>query len=290
MSAETLLTRRRFLKLAGISLLGSAAGMASAGPAEAYCGRALEAAPVYLRLDASTTPIIHLWPDSITPIRESVAGWYRSDSGFIPRSALQPIRQLPATPQAAAQPPFWAEVIAPVAALRSFCTPDAPLISRIGHGGAMQVIECLPGPIDWYGVAAAGGDLVGWSQALHWRPVDLQARPLPDLEILLDQRQHQLTVTQAGQAIVQAPFASSQTLPAGYYTIEPGAVGGQPSPTGHEGAAWQTMIGSEYSLSGVYWHNRFGEQLLGPDVQVTPMLARWLYQSVQSDSCLRVYS
>ncbi len=288
MPADSLLTRRRFLQLAGISLLGSAVGFASAAPAAAYYGRALDAAPVYPRPDAASTPLAHLWPDSMTPIREAAAGWYRSDTGYIPRALLQPIEHLPADIQIAPAPPFWAEVSAPVAALRSYCAPDAPLISRIGHGGVMQVVDSLPGAADWYGIATADGRFVGWTQALHWRPVDLRLHPLRDLDLTLDSRQ--LTVWQAGRAILQAPVALGGSLPEGCYAIARDLPAGPQAPTGHHGAAWTMRIGADYALSGVYWHNRFGDVMPGPSVQVTPILARWLYQHLPDETHLRVHS
>ncbi len=74
----------------------------------------------------------------------------------------------------------WIEVVAPVAAVRQWCAPDAPLVTRIGHGGIVRVIDRLPGDTLWYGIASETGDLLGWSQAAHWKPVIIAQSPAGD--------------------------------------------------------------------------------------------------------------
>ena len=44
-----------------------------------------------------------------------------------------------------------------------------------------------------------------------------------------------------------------------------------------------------FTLMGIYWHNRFGDSLPGPDIQVTPLLARWLYEHVDTSTNVRVH-
>jgi hypothetical protein len=43
------------------------------------------------------------------------------------------------------------------------------------------------------------------------------------------------------------------------------------------GVPWVTTFGQNLALGGVYWHNRFGEKVPGMAIQVTPLIARWLY-------------
>jgi hypothetical protein len=176
--------------------------------------------------------------------------------------------------------PFWAEVAGPVAPVRRYCAADAPLLTRIGHGGVAHVIDALPGEsFPWYGIEAAEGQWLGWTQAVHWQPA--QVTPLAEanncLHIDVDKRL--LTAWQGDQMMLQAPFAIGSPLRPGSYVVKEriaGTVVATPGGVFH-GTPWRLSLDNETDLSGVYWHNAFGDSLPGPTVQVTPLLARWLY-------------
>jgi len=241
-----------------------------------HMGRALAATPV-LR-SPNTAVIAHLWPDSVVPIQASTTdGWYKLAEGYVLKSALQPMA-LAETPPQVEQPTFWAEVTAPAAAVRQFCAVDAPLVTRIGHGGVAQVIDLLPGEPSWYGVADENGALLGWTQTVHWRRVeDIHDAAPYHLEI--DQQRQILTIYQNQIAGLRAPISIGKPLTPGIYPLQRGSMGSGISENFH-GVPWQIHIGGGYNLNGVYWHNQFGSAMPGSAVQVTPILARWLYQSI----------
>lgn len=285
------LSRRRFLQLAGISLIGSAAGLTQAE--SRYYGRSFAATPVYAQPDPQAHIVTTLWPDTVMPIWESTAAWYQTDTGFVLREHMQPLGESESVIEASVstQPPFWAEVIAPVAPIYAHCALDAPLVDRIGYGGVMRISDWLPGPPDWYAVSTAAGQLVGWSQALRWRSVALNPRPIKGLALSLDQGQQQLQVYNNAQPLLTAAYASPQALSSGEYMLRramPGDVWDTGS--GHYGAAWNFQLEDAGQLSGVYWHNRFGESVPGPMVQLPPVMARWLYAHLPESATLRVHS
>jgi len=280
------LSRRQFLQLAGITLAASQLPDLSrwANIANTY-GRALLAAPVYARPDATSAMIRHVWPDSVLPLTGVHDQWYRADDGYIERSALQPIS--PRLPQSAPQQlPFWAEVVAPVAPVWRWCAVDAPPVTRIGHGGVVRILDRLPG---WYAVADENDVLLGWSQAACWTPVVSQTRDFP-LQIVVNG--NQMTVHRLGQRVAAASVSFGQSVPSDTYTLEKGPIGGQccrvSSETSYYGASWQLRLGNQFELTSVYWHNRFGQSVPGPSLQVTPILGRWLYMTAASNSIITI--
>jgi hypothetical protein len=287
----TIFSRRQFLQLAGIALAGvqiDPARLFHSAPQNApltNMGRALAAAPIYSAPNAQV--IAHLWPDSVMPIHDSKGDWYKVPQGYILKTALQPMA-LYETPAQIEKPIFWAEVAGPVAAVRQWCAADAPLVTRIGHGGVAQVIDLLPGePSPWYGIAAENGDLLGWTQATHWRRVEAENSDVTPLSLEIDQQNQTLTVYQDQIASLHAPISIGQSLTPGTYPLQRGRMGRMVNNEFH-GVPWQISIGDDYNLNGVYWHNQFGSTIPGPAVQITPMLAHWLYQYMDDNGFVTI--
>jgi hypothetical protein len=281
----TIFSRRQFLQLAGIGLLGS-----QISPARLFyapmpnlplvqMGRTLAAAPIYSAPVAQNPIIEHLWPDSVVPIQESQGAWYKLPQGYALKTALQPMA-LYETPAQIEKPIFWGEVAGPVAPVRQWCAANAPLITRIGHGGVAQIIDYLPGEsTSWYGVAAENGDLLGWSQATHWRRVTSENTNATPFELEINQQNQTLIVYEDRSAVLSAPISTGQFLNPGTYPLQSGKMSSSLNGEFH-GVPWQIRLGEDYRLNGVYWHNDFGAETCstpGPAVQVMPMLARWLY-------------
>jgi hypothetical protein len=281
-----MLSRRSFLQLVGASLASTAlrptSSLLAAVEHEAYQGRALKALPVYATRNVNAQPIAHLWPDSVTSILDSNDEWYQIPGGWVRRDGLQPMQAYNAREyQFVNATPFWAEVAAPVAPVRAYCAADAPLVTRIGHGGVSQVIDSLPGePNGWYGIANQQGDLLGWTQGVFWRPVQAEASSGDNHTLLIGRGSGVITAYEGEKLILEAPFSAGSGLRAGEYMTKQGAIGGLQwqAEKHYEGVSWVTKYSDDQMVAGVYWHNRFGRAVSdGPAVQVAPLLARWLY-------------
>ncbi|MEP6984406.1 MAG: hypothetical protein ABI970_02330 [Chloroflexota bacterium] len=281
-----MLSRRSFLQLVGASLAATAlrptSSLLAAAPSEVYQGRALTALPVFATRNESAAPIAHLWPDSMTTILYRDDDWYQIPSGWVRRDDLQPM--LPYDSRAyqfVQDAPFWAEVVAPVASVRTYCAADAPLVTRIGHGGVSRVIDTLPGePNGWYAIADQNGGLLGWTQGMFWRLVEMEIKQGNSHSLYVDRKRGLMTAYDGVNPILEAPFSEGVGLQAGDFTSRRGVIGGMRWQDGkiYEGVSWQTVFGNGQTIAGVYWHNRFGHAVSGgPAVQITPLLAHWLY-------------
>jgi hypothetical protein len=182
-------------------------------------------------------------------------------------------------------PPFWAEVAAPVAPIRQWGAADAPLVTRIGHGGVLRIIDRLPGNREgttWYGVASENGLLFGWTQAIFWRPVDTRTSTAVQPILLIDQNSQHLTAYDGEEIVLRAPMSTGEIMIPSSYPVSgrypTGILENVPEyPQGLHGVPWTIRLGEDYQLSGAYWHNRFGSTVSGPAIQVPPVLAHWLY-------------
>lgn len=279
------LSRREFLKFAGIALLGSQLDHflpEQDQPTRATHGRAFAAATIH-NYPATNSPIhVRLWPDSLTPLIDTQGDWYRTPQGYVRCADVQPVLLYPA--QGSGTPPtlpFWAEVTSPVAVVRTWSDAAAPLATRIGHGGTLHVIDYLPVSHDlaaWYGVAATDGTLLGWTPAIHWQPVEDMRKNSHPVQLQIEHETQRVVVFAGERPILRAPAAIGMDLEVGTYLALQHEIGGV-SHAGFHGASWPLYFGAHNSpLTGVYWHNQFGQSIPGTGVQVTPLLARWLYQ------------
>jgi hypothetical protein len=102
-------------------------------------------------------------------------------------------------------------------------------------------------------------------------------------ELVLDIQHQQLEAWEHGRKILQAPCSIGHEVRRGTYRVREHRIGGTRLRLhdGFEafGVPWRTAFG-DYDLSGAYWHNRFGMPIPGRSVQVTPLLAQWLYTSL----------
>jgi hypothetical protein len=280
-----MLSRRSFLQLVGASLAATTlrpTPLLTAAQAKTYQGRAFSALPIYETRNSSAQPIAHLWPDGVTTILHSDNDWYQIPGGWVRRDGLQPMLPFDSSAYRFNQDvPFWVEVAASVAPVRAYCSADAPLVTRIGHGGVSQVIDVLPDePNGWYGIADQAGNLLGWTQGVFWRPVEAEIKDGNDQWLRVDRKRGLMMTYEGTRAILEAPFSDGAGLQAGEFSKWRGAIGGLQWQTdkSYQGVGWQTVFGHGQTIAGVYWHNRFGHAVGdGPAVQTTPLLARWLY-------------
>ena len=289
-------SRRTFLKWAGVALastsLRPAFAFMSELPAASGWGRALTALSVYRYRHADAPIVTRLWPDSVIPLRDMDEDWYWVEGGYVRREQVQPIT-LYQLEDCCFRPeyPFWAEVAGPVASVRTFCAADAPLVTRIGHGGVMQVEDGLPGePYGWYKIADATGMFLGWTQASHWRPVEVELSIADERLVVIDCRASSLIAYEAGQLVLQVAYAAGSELRVGTYyaeRLQPGG-GRWDEDDVYHGLPWQMRFSDNQLITGAYWHNRFGQPVLGPAVQLPPVMARWLYGFVGTQTPIEV--
>jgi hypothetical protein len=293
--SSSLLSRRHFLQLAGIALAASrlpaltsaAPSHAPAPPLHATYGRALGSIPVYAAPTLEAPLLQRLWSDTVVPVHDTVNGWYRLPQGYTPRESLQPL-VTPAQVSQIAEPPFWGTVSGAVAVVRAYCAADAPVVTRIGHGGVLRMVDWLSG---WYGVADdADSALLGWVLASVIAPVTLDDTT-PTLTLTLDAAAFRLDVYDGDQHLLTAPVSTGQALTSGDYPFT-GRFMTQPqrdsnpcfslesrctTPDAVHGIPYALTFGKQLYLTGAYWHNRFGAASPGAAIQVTPPLAQWLY-------------
>jgi hypothetical protein len=163
-----------------------------------------------------------------------------------------------------------------IAVVRAWCSASAPIVTRVGHGGVLRVIDQLPGDgIDWYGIADERGALMGWMFASIVSPVQVDAAA-PALSLVVETNAQRMTIYKGDRLMLTTPISTGRALAPGNYPVtEQTPVDSRVSDP--IGAPWALAFGDSYSLSGAYWHNRFGEAMPGAAVQVTPPLAKWLY-------------
>jgi hypothetical protein len=176
------ITRRRFLQLTGLTLIGGAlrslkklpvSDSPSLADSAPQMARTLYPLPVYEAPKADAQLMTYLWPDSMVEVLDETHNWYEIPDGFVAHDGLQLMKPyFPATSTELPDCPFRAEVAAPVAPVRAWCAADAPLVSRMDHGMTARIIDGLPHVPDsgvWYAVEGDDGDILGWSQAVFWR-------------------------------------------------------------------------------------------------------------------------
>lgn len=290
------LSRREFLKSSGIAVLAGTVGrlslmLPSAPQIDALYGRALSVLTVYDSPSPSAVVINRLFPDSVVPIIDTLSDWYQLANGYAKRSDIQPMmltNHTVPTPQL----PFWAEVGGAVAIVRGWCAADAPLVARIGHGGVAQVVDMLPGEQHtWYALADED-TFLGWSSASAWIPVEAAPFEMDSVQLHIDIATREIQFLENHQPVMRAPIMLGRGLAAGNYAVHRHKRSVKYSlddASKGYGVPWRIDFG-EYSLAGAYWHNDFGTDkiLPGPDVQVAPAVARWLYERLPENSLVVV--
>ncbi len=252
-------------------------------------GRALSTLPVFAKQHEHSEIIHHLWPDSVTPILDVDTNWYHLPGGYVRREGLQPMLPYSSSSRGVDyKPPFWAQVSAPVAPIRQSCAADAPLMTRIGHGGAAYMIDYLPGePNGWYAVAEEDGNQLGWSQSIYWQPILNEPNGVAIQQVVIDLNDQQLTVWGNNAIVLQAPCSTDSRVVPGTYNISDQKPSVRYLDTingARYGVPWITEFGDGGILGGVYWHNHFGKPTPGMTVQVSPVIARWLYDGLHLSS------
>lgn len=299
------LSRREFLQAAGItaasaSLFGFAMpgirpGTTLAAP-QIVQGRALQQTHI---VDRAGQVMRTLWADAVFPIREYDADWYATEGGLVTREQVQPIAPYPTeVTRLVRRVPADVEVTAPVAAVRGYAAADAPLVTRVGHGGVMQVADVLTNAGGtWYAVADADADPIGWTQAAHWRRLDTlhNAAGRRDTQaVTIDRTTNTLTATSGSAPVLQTAITAPASMAPGAYTLHPAACGGvcEVGTMQRHGTPYHMVVrhanGGTIPLHGAYWHNRFGHNGAGNAVELNVLAAKWLYLWAQDETTIKI--
>jgi hypothetical protein len=287
------LSRRAFLQIMGLTAATGAVTSFSPVSAEfpsRLAGRALEAAPIRMMPHLSAAVTGMLWPDSTVSIVNERGRWYQTEQGWTPCETLQPM--LPYVPMVRSMLPTnsgWVEVAAPVAPVRGMCAADAPLVSRIGYGGILRMVDTLPGePYGWIAVADAAGGLLGWSQAAFWRSVEEPNRGMGERSLLIDTRRFAAIAIEDGREVMTLRCAVGDELHVGRTAPTAWQISSiVDSNERRLGVPWQIRFEGG-KLFGVYWHNAFGRTAPGSSVEVPVLAARWLYAWLNPESVIEV--
>jgi hypothetical protein len=266
------------LKRSGVLAGTASIGFSSVAPTpDALAGRAFSLTDVHLRPDKSSRVVRQFAPDAVVPITGTRGDWYVVEGGFVHREAIQPI--LPYNRPVLAEGidgGFWAEVVAPVSAIREWCAGSAPILARSCYGGVVYVADWLVddhGQV-WYGITdAPGSPVVGWAAGLQFAPLT----PAPSSQstsprIVIDKGT--LSVFDGGHRLGQAAIAGPRLsrTETEIRVIQPGATLGS-----RFGVPWLMQLATGLRVYGAYWHNCFGAVGDGPDIELSTFAARWLY-------------
>lgn len=294
-----ILSRRTFLQIFGITAAAQLPWpniTANAAPAysQLVAGRTLAYTPTYTLPSQTSTVQSYLWPDVPVAIHDSSPGWYQTSSGYVPAAAIQPI-YTPAEKrqQAAAAFPFVAEVRATVAPIRAYCSPNAPIKTRVAHGGMMHVTDKL---IDdqqqsWYEVTNADESPLGWALADHWQVYTLPTHYLTLDEIHVNRAAHSLTALSGKHAVFSTQATLPHNLPGGVYTYRKTAPGGSRiTDRGmvYHGVPYRWTHPAMPALHAIYWHNQFNAPTSTSTIHINLLVGKWLYEWGRSEISVSV--
>ena len=267
------LSRREFLQIfgitvAGVTVTGIPFAQVLADPPtlpEIIRGRVLH--PV------TTTQGENIWADTLVNITGRTADIFHTDIGDLPTTAVQPIFADTAStiPESI---PFNGRVSGAVGVIRAYCDPNAPLVTRIGHGGVMRITDTIHYPQTgaWYQVSDMDGDALGWTQAAHWSVVS--AKRLSAIHITLDRAAHTLMLADGTTTAVNLPGG----LPPGETTAHKVTVGGvrhHADDAHYHGVPYLFQLENGARLHGIYWHNTFGDT--SSQIEVNTLVAGVLW-------------
>jgi hypothetical protein len=283
MNASTL-SRRDFLRLAGITLVASQVPLpAWSAIGQPMHARALTAAPVYAAPSTESAIRRRLWPDSMVNVEVLRGAWYQLPDGYVPVESLQPMpAYIPEVNPPALPAGTPIAVSGPAASVREWCAADAPLVARVGHGGIGYVVDYLPDDHSgWYAVRDEGSDLLGWTPAVLWSAITPTVAPVVIHHLRVDRQTGAATVLAGEQPMLETHCAVGDDLSAGTYPLRRRVL------SAHQ-AGWQAvphlLETDAFRLYGAYWHNRFGVTHSGATIEFPTGVASTLYHLLDEKS------
>jgi len=287
MTSSTL-SRRAFLRLAGISLIAVQVPLPVLSVIhKPMYARTFNVVPVQSAPTVASALVRHLWPNSILEIEAIESGWYRLVDGFVPIESLQPMH--PYTPDVAdpvLEIGIPVTVSGPAAAVRQWCAADAPLVTHIGHGGTAYVSDYLPDIYSgWYAISDTDHNVLGWTQSIFWSSVIELEMPAQSHQVVVNRQTHEISVYTADRLLIQSACSVGDLVDTGDYPL-----------TGRQYATRQgnrygvpySLYADGLSLYGVYWHNRFGTSHPGLSIELPILTAATIYSMLDEKSHILV--
>ncbi len=307
------LSRRDFLKLAGLGLLGAALpvfGLRKAPVPTGFQGRvAFERTALYAKPSFSSKRLAGLWRDEVFPIDAVVVGddkpdynrlWYHVPRrGYVHSGGVQPVQVRLNKPQSIPDGGALAEVTVPYtdgygepARIRA---PRYRLYYATTHW-VVRLVQGQDGEM-WYQIEDdKWKNFFYYAPARHLRlvqPADVAPLspevPLSEKLLRVNLTRQIVTAYEGGRAV----FAARAATGMGYYSTPVGrfstyhkrpyrhmAAGNRAAPEFDlPGVPWVCYITeSGISFHGTYWHNDFGKPRSHGCINLSPTAALWVYR------------
>ncbi len=285
------LTRRDFLKLSSMALIGVALPRYQedeelGDPPPASLGRITTWRQAVRQEPQVKSPIVVTRKyDDLISLLATVTGeapwpsnpiWYRTDGGYIHSAFVQPVENRPSSGVAPITAPgIWLQVTVPIAETR--LKPGAPRVSRkIYYGSVYRAVDAMQDDQDrwWYrlqdGIAYSPGPYV-LASSLRYLPEAAMSPLSPDRtdkKIVVNLADQELTCFEGDTPVLRARTATGyggNRTPRGEYEVLRkshtsymiGGVG-----TDHydlPGVSFPTYFTpSAIAVHGTYWHNDYG--------------------------------
>jgi lipoprotein-anchoring transpeptidase ErfK/SrfK len=311
------LSRREFLRLSGMGLLGMAVPLRWSAPQletpDGQLGRVLqEKAGVFLQPSFSARQVKTLWRDEVQPILSATVGdapsetnrvWYElAHLGYIHSSAVQPVR---AEPQRASRRVPYLGTLAEVTLPFVEAYWEASKIAKHAYRFYYSSTHWVNG-VTWdkknrpwyrlyddriaehYFVMAEGLRIVPLAELT---PISPEVPP-EEKRIEVSLATQTVDCYEGGTQVFEARISSGAVFEAGDYSTPPGAfttfrkrgsrhmaAGNLASGYDLPGVPWVSYITQEgISFHGTYWHNDFGLPRSHGCINLTPAAAKWLYR------------
>lgn len=292
------LSRRQFLQVFGISIGSLAltkADLAYLAPKPPLYSDPIQGRTLVPTTVITTTGLKSLWADSIIPIYGTLNDHYQTDKGSILRRHVQPMNPLlPFDVTIPKTIPFDAEVAAPTATIHQYADINAPIVTRIGHGGIMTILDTLENTRSgwWYQVGNAN-QILGWTQGLHWRELNIQPITKNDLKLAIHRTQKKLAIIKDQRSIMEMDILLPDNLSAGAFKGWKRNLSG--SVVSNEGQSlhgvpyhFATSIPEASQLYSVYWHNHFGDNHHLPTIELNVISGKYLFNNLHHEFSINV--
>jgi hypothetical protein len=277
-------TRRDFLKLAGLGLIGTLAPFSLVRPARAETDRPLgrvlgTTIPLYNSPSFKSKQVQTAWKDHVLPITDVTVGdndppynrvWYQlNGEGYAHSGSVQPVKLLLNEPAGSVpQSGQVGEVSVPYTDARKELEGEAITIYRLYYGSAYWIVSVVADPNGkaWYGILDDRLKSVFYAEAKHIRLIPSQELCLLSPEVPAARKwlevyiQHQAVIAyEDDKPVFMTRAATGARLASGNFSTLPGKyMLNRKSPSRHM-ASGDKVSADGFDLPGVPWVSFFTE-------------------------------